>query len=199
MTLRGLAIALALPLLASCANQGVRNNGTLPFAPLYREPTSGPQARLLLRVTQPGGMYVLSTYENAASCSGRREFVRATVQEPERISRQIPAGRVQTVGFLFLRQDNRVCELMMSFEPARGRTYLMRNSVEGERCHVELIDVTSLDNPAAVPHLRRERVGYGRLDNACKPVASTSMPAAPAPTPRPTAPTLDDFRDLLPK
>jgi hypothetical protein len=94
--------------------------------------------------------------------------------------------------------------VIVSFEPVRGRTYLMRSLADTERCRVELLDATSADAPREVPIMRRERNGYGLHDNACKAITSSTIPtpapAAPASgAATPARPSLDDFRDLLPR
>jgi hypothetical protein len=196
------AAGLAAVLLAACAAPSANAPVRITPAPLYSEPAQGNRATLVLRVVHPGGQYTLSTYEQPVSCSQRREFVSSTVREPDRISKQIVAGRLQTVGFLHVRTDRRLCEVIVSFEPARGRSYLMRSTGDAERCRVEIIDATAADAPREVPVLRRERNGYGLHDNACKPITSTGIkpPAAAASAAAaPARPSLDDFRDLLPR
>jgi hypothetical protein len=62
---------------------------------------------------------------------------------------------------------------------------------------VELFDMSNADNPVPEPtRMRRERVGMGLADNACKPLTSTVRSAAPAEA-RPDA--LEPFMDLLPR
>jgi hypothetical protein len=198
-----LGVAAAIALLAACAARtSVNAPVRITPAPLYSAPTQGNRATLLLRVVHPGGQYTLSTFEQPVSCSQRREFVSSTVRDPERISKQVLADRLQTVSFLHVRTDRRLCEVIVSFEPVRGRTYLMRSTGDMERCRVEIVDMTLADSPREVPIRHRDRIGYGLHDNACKPITSTGMvaPAGPAGgAATPTAPSLDDFRDLLPR
>lgn len=181
-------------LLAGCAGPGARPPTA---APPYQAPAHGAQATLLLRVTQPGGQYSLSTFENPVSCSRRRELASGTEREPERVARQVPAGKLQSVSFLYRNTNRQACEVILSFEPARGRTYLVRNVVEAKKCSMELVDITSPNQPAPVPRMQRTRLGYGLLDEACQPITSTAMPA-PAGTATRDEPSLDAFRDLLP-
>lgn len=200
----GHATLLALALLAGCASRNANAPVRITPAALYAAPTQGDRATLMLRVVHPGGQYTISTYEQPVSCSSRREFVSSTVRDPERTSTQVVAGRLQTVGFLHVRTDRRICEVIVSFQPARGRTYLMRSIGDMERCQVDILDATSADAPREAPILRRERIGYGLHDNACKPITSTAM-VSPAPAAggasgtAPARPSLDDFRDLLPR
>lgn len=188
-------------LAAGCAAPGPAPGGPAA-APAYVAPTQGPRATLLVRVVHAGGRYAVSTYEQPVTCSRRREITGGAQKDPERVSTQLAAARLQTLSFMFVRPDTRVCEITISFEPVRARSYLMRSFVEGERCRVELIDATSPDAPAPVQHLRRERLGHGMHDNACRPLANAVMQPAPG-TPSTArdggAPSLDDFRDLLPR
>jgi hypothetical protein len=185
----------AAMLFTGCA--GTRTASSPP-APAYVAPTQGARATLLLRVVQPGGSYSVSIFEQPVSCSHRRAIASGTEKAPERITTQLAAGKLQTLDFLMVREDRQACEIAVSFEPVRGRTYLLRNSVEGTTCRMELIDATSTERPAPVAHVRRELHGYGRLDDACKPLTA-AVPSAPAPAAAAAGPSLDDFRQLLPR
>lgn len=180
-------------LLAGCA--APRAGGPLPA---YSPPTSGPDATLLVRVTQAGSRYVVSAFQQPVSCSGRRQITAGTEHEPERVSTRIAADRLQTVAVYFESADHRrACEVMLSFEPARGHTYLMRNQMDGQQCGADIAEVGAGGNGRPVPSLQRQRRGQNLADEACQPLTSTTLPGTARP--QGGAASLDDYRDLLPK
>ena len=83
----------------------------------------------------------------------------------------------------------------MSFEPARGHTYLMRAQVEQQRCSLNIVDTDEAASNA-VPLVQREILGFGRLDSACRPLTTTTLPRGGSSPER--RPSVDDFRQLLP-
>jgi hypothetical protein len=187
---------IAVVLLAGCAAPANRPHAP---APLYSAPTSGPTARLLLRVNNPGGRYTISTYAQPVSCSQRQEFVSATVREPERIAVNLAANRLQTLAFMHQPNERQACEVIVSFEPRAGKTYLLRGAADAQGCNLELVDASNPERPAAeATRIARERIGFGLVDNACKPITSTARPAAPAANAR-GEDSLGPYRDLLPR
>lgn len=191
--LRRAAAAAVLLLLTACA-ANYRTMNQVPLAPPYVAPAEGARATLLVRVTQPGGHYAVSSFLQPVSCSQRREIASGTATQPERVGTEIPAGRLQTLAFSF-RRDRHICEVSMSFEPVRGRTYLLRGGVETQRCHLEIIDATA-SGTTEVPAVQRDTIGFGKVDNACKPLVSTELPRRAAVGER--RPSIEDFRQLLP-
>lgn len=194
---------LRLPLFAAVLLAGCAAPSTRPVqAPLYSAPASGPTARLLLRVINPGGRYTLSTYAQPVSCSQRQEFVSATVREPDRTTVNLTANRLQTISFMHQPNEREACQVIFSFEPRAGKTYLLRGTADAKGCNIELYDATNPDRPVAeASRIARERVGFGQNDNACKPLASTAAPrsaAGPAANSR-DEDTLGPYRDLLPR
>lgn len=201
---------LKLCLLAAILAAGCN---TLPTAipnqaPLYAAPASGPLAKLLLRVSIPDGRYTLSTFSQPVGCSGRQDFVSSTLKDPERQTVVLSANKLQTISFLHETTDRRTCQVIVSFQPRSGNTYLMRNRSTADSCSVELINATNPDAPSVeASRIKRERIGYGKIDNACKPLISTvTTPSTPAPAgglgppgQAPNAESLDAFKDLLPK
>ena len=189
---------IAVVLLAGCAAPA--NRAYAP-APLYSAPASGPMARLLLRVNNPGGRYTISTYAQPVSCSQRQEFVSATVREPEHTTVRLAANRLQTVSFMHHPNERQACEVIFSFEPRAGKTYLLRGGADAQGCTMDLLDASNPERPAAeATRITRERIGFGLVDNACKPIASTTaaQPAAPAANAR-SEDALGPYRDLLPR
>jgi hypothetical protein len=194
---------LAAALLAGCATQPVKAPSP---APAYAAPTSGPTARLLVRVNHSGGRYTVSSFAQPVSCSQRQEFVSASVREPERQAFTLGANRLQTLSYMQQPNDRQACQVIVSFEPRAGKTYLMRNTADAQGCGVELVDASDLEHPALErSRMVRERIGFGLNDNACKPILSTSVPvptgaaAAQAPGSRAKDDSLAPFRDLLPR
>ena len=196
---------LRLPLIAAVLLSGCATAPTKPAAPapLYSPPTSGPTARLLLRVINPGGRYTISTYAQPVSCSQRQEVVSTTVKEPERTSMTLAANRLQTISFMQQPNERTACQVIFSFEPRAGKTYLMRGASDVQGCSIELYDATNPDRPVAeTTRMHRERIGYGQNDNACKAITSTAAPR-PSSAPGSAQPArgedaLAPFRDLLP-
>ncbi len=184
-------VALALgACVANPAKPGARFPG-------YEAPAAGPTARLVVRVNNPGGHYTVSTFEQPVACTKRREFVSATALQPESATFALVANKLQTLSFLHIRPDRRGCEIIVSFEPRAGNSYLMRNTATAEGCQVELFNATDA-NAAVVERtrIRRERIGMGLDENACKPLTSTvTRPAAGSAG---SGNALDPFIDLLP-
>ena len=192
--LAGLVVATAL---AACVTQPLNPEVAVPH---YLAPASGPTARLMLRVSQPGGRYVVSTYEQPVSCSQRREMISGTVHEPERQTFTIAANKLQTLTFMYARPDRQVCQIIFSFEPKAGSTYLMRNTANAEGCQVEMINATNVDAPLVErTRVARDRLGWGLNDNACKPLLSAAPRSAPAGAATAPANSLEPFKDLLPR
>lgn len=192
---------LAAILLAGCAAPPARPPAP---APLYTAPTTGPTARLLLRVNHPGGRYTVSTFAQPVSCSRRQEFASATVREPERQTVTLAANRLQTLSFMHQPNERQACQVIFSFEPRAGKTYLMRSAADAQGCNVELVDATNPERPALeASRINRERIGFGLNDNGCKPITST-LPGTATPARAPAAAarqedTLGPYRDLLPR
>lgn len=177
-------------MLAGCAAPG---GGPLPA---YAPPAAGAEAALLVRVVQSGSRYVVSTFQQPVSCSGRRQIAAGSEREPERVSTRLAAGRLQTLAAYFESADHRrACEVILSFEPAKGHTYLMRNTLEGNQCVAELAEVGA--NARAVPTLQRQRRGLNLAQDACQPLTTTALPGTARP--QSGAGSLEDYRDLLPK
>ncbi|TWO71042.1 hypothetical protein FN976_12020 [Caenimonas sedimenti] len=168
MVLRFVPPVLALVLTAGCV--------TVPPAPNYTPPTGGPSARLLVRTLHPGqGTVSISTFEQPVACSRRQLLERTTAAEPARSEFTLRANRLQSLSFVYMRNDRRACEVIVSFQPKANGRYLMRNRAGGDGCSVELIDATNPDQPADEPStLRRERVGLAATDNACRPLTSVT-------------------------
>jgi hypothetical protein len=170
--------------------------------PAYAPPASGPAARLLVRVNHVGGLYSVSAFEQPVACSHRRQFVASTAREPESQAFTLAANKLQTLSFTHLRADKRGCEVIVSFEPRAGNTYLMRNTATAEGCSVQLFNTSNADAPVVErTRIRREKVGFGRIDDACKPLTSTiPRPAAGANGRDPGKPddALEPFMQFLP-
>jgi len=185
--------------LAACGTSPIPPQAT---APVYAPPTTGPAARLVVRVNHVGGRYTISTFEQPVACSRRREFAASTAREPESQAFTLTANKLQTLSFTHVRADRRACEVIVSFEPRAGNTYLMRNTATAEGCGIELVNVSNSDAPVAErTRIRREKIGFGQVDNACKPLTSTvSRPAAGADARVPGRPDggLEPFIQLLP-
>lgn len=193
-------------LVSGCANQPTQPTQPAQPAAVYVPPSSGPVATVLLRVNHLGGRYTVSTYEQAATCSQRRQLLSGSVPQPERQQRVLAANRLQTLSFMHVRDDRQSCQVIRSFEPRAGKTYLMRSTASKDGCTLEIIDATNPEQPSQeATGIARERTGLGLNDNACKPLVS-SVPgtAAPKALNLPGAagqgtPSLEPFRDLLPK
>jgi hypothetical protein len=173
-------------------------------APGYQGPTSGPSARLLVRVSHPGGRYSVSNFDQPVACTHRREFVSATALEPASATFELVANKLQTLSFLHVRPDRKGCEVIVSFEPRAGNSYLMRNTANAEGCRVELFNTTNADGAVVErTRIRRERIGMGLADNACKPLTSTvprtGQSAAPDASGEGRPDALEPFLDLLPR
>lgn len=195
----GLCVCIAS--LTGCAQNTNQFGGA---APLYAPPTNGPTAKLLLRVQHPGGRYTISTYEQPIGCSHRQEFVSATVREPERQAVVIAANRLRTISFMHVLENRQACQVILSFEPKAGATYLMRNFADAKGCNIDLINASNPEQPVRESSaIERERVGLGLIDNACKGLASTT-PARPpkgigtAASSGTKPDSLESFKDLLP-
>lgn len=189
--LRSAALALAAAALSACVANPPKPSAS---APAYTPPGSGPVARLVVRVNHVGGRYAISTFEQPVGCSLRREIASATAREPMSQTFNLVANKLQTLSFLHVREDKRTCEILLSFEPRAGSSYLMRNSATAEGCSVELFNTTNPDSSVIErTRIRRERVGVGLSDNACKPILTTVRPKGDAP-----AGALDPFIELLP-
>jgi hypothetical protein len=190
--------------LAATVFAGCVSNPPLAQAPLYISPTSGPTARLLLRINHTGGRYTVSSFAQPLGCSHRQEFVSATVREPERQIVTLPANRLQTLSFMHVRDDRQSCQVIVSFEPRAGNTYLMRNTADAKGCTVELVNASNPEVPMQErSRIVRERVGMGLNDNACKPLTSTvsvlpAKGAAPEVRGASAVDSLEPFKDLLP-
>jgi hypothetical protein len=138
------------------------------------------------------------------SCSRRQEFVSSTLREPERNAVNLVANRLQTLSFMHQPNERQARQVILSFEPRAGKTYLMRSMADAQGCKVELVDASNLERPALeASRINRERVSFGLNDNACTPIASTAAPRPAAPSePAAISPgedTLGPYRDLLPK
>ena len=188
-----------MALLAGCAENPAKPPATTSS---YTAPSGGPTARLLVRVNHLGGRYSISTFDQPVGCSLRREFTSATAREPESQAFVLAANKLQTLSFLHVRADRQACEVVLSFEAKAGNTYLMRNIANAEGCRVELFNATNADAPTVErTRIRRERVGMGLNDNACKPLMSTVRPrdAAGSPDSRDAKlDALEPFIQLLP-
>jgi hypothetical protein len=139
-----------------------------------------------------------AAFAQPVSCSQRRDVVNASHKDPERISTGITSGKLQTLAFHFIRQDRKTCQVLLSFEPKAGKTYLMRNVADSEGCRSELLDITNPDAAKAEPsRMHREPTGFLQADNACKPLTST-LPDSARKGVDARANPLEGFRDLLP-
>lgn len=167
--------------------------------PAYVPPSGGPVARLIVRVNHVGGGSAISTFEQPIGCSLRREIARTTAREPLSQTFNLVANRLQTLSFLHVREDKRGCEILLSFEPRAGSTYLMRNAATADNCSVELYNTSNPDSPVVErTRIRRERIGLGLSDNACKPLLTTVRPQGAAQGRDTPAGALDPFIELLP-
>lgn len=181
--------ACAALLLAACAT-GDRTLNQVPRAPAYVPPQQGERATVIIRVDEPHGHYVVSTFEQPVSCSKRHEITSGTETTPGQFQTALVAGRLQALSFSY-RESRTTCEVTIAFEPLRGHTYLVSARVEGQRCALGIADPYGRPG-TRVPILRREPVGFARASDACRPVASTALPGAAE---RPAS--IDDFRQLL--
>lgn len=194
--LRSAALALAAAALPACVANPPK---PLASAPAYAPPSGGPLARLTIRVNHVSGHSTISTFEQPVGCSLRREIASVTAREPVNQPFNIVANRLQTLSFLHVGADKRTCEILFSFEPRAGNSYLMRNAATSQGCRVELFNTTNPDSPAVErTGIRRERVGVGLNDNACKPLMTTVRPRGPAEGRDAPAGSLDPFIELLP-
>lgn len=190
------ALALVAAALSACVANPPKPQASVPA---YAPPGSGPVARLLVRVNHGGGRSAISTFEQPVGCSLRREIIGTTAREPMSQTFRLVANRLQTLSFLHVREDRRACEILLSFEPRAGGTYLMRNAATAEGCSVELFNTTNPDSPVVErTRIRRERVGLGLSDNACKPLMTTVRARGPAEGRDAPAGSLEPFTELLP-
>ncbi len=186
-------LVLGTMMLSGCAG-----NPMTPEVLSYAPPATGPTAKLVVRVDQGAGRYVVSSFDQPVACSRRRQFVSAAGRDPGRHEFVLAANRLQTLSFLHVRDDKQACEVILSFEPRNASTYLMRNTATAKGCTVELFNSTNADAATIERTLiRRERVGMGSRDSACRPLTSTVQPRnPPAGSQRPDY--LEPFVDLLP-
>ncbi len=182
---------LAGLLLAGCATQA-----PAPL-PAHMPPTAGPQANLLVEVLNTDDRYVVSTFEEAGSCSGRLQIAAGTQRDPERMSTRIAAGRVQTLAVYFEAPNQRQgCEVLVSFEPHSGKTYVMRNARDTHACTLSVREVDAAGDRLPVRIVQRERRGSHWPDNACTRMTTAALESAASGD---GPGSIDDYRDLLPK
>lgn len=215
-------MVLLLPLLGGCPTvppaagttaSTVTSTATSPAArsasARYVAPTQVPTAKLVMRGTnlQAGDVYVVSVYDDAENCKGRRiAGAGNNVRSPTTVP--VAAGAITTVEFMLVKAakpetptKRDACMVRWSFTPDAGKSYLVAGNAIPTGCSANLIDAT---NPDAM----RQAAGVVRRNvqnSTCLPLAQARAGAGSAASQstgeavlRPEA-TSDDLQGLIGK
>lgn len=177
---------IATVLLAACAG------GPQVVAP-YRAPTSGATAKLIVKASVgPVARFQLLSFSDAQHCTGAQLVATQADLVGDVTFALLRAGQMST---LSLRTTGGMqCEVIASFLPRAGRTYLLGAVDRGGRCGIQLDDITA-DKAAEGSFVPRtpQRGGCVAQSNLEK-IMLTQAPASG----KTAAPSLDDFKDILP-
>lgn len=179
-----MAGAVATALLAACAG------GTQVVAP-YRAPTSGATAKMIVRASVgPATRFQLVSFSDAQHCTGGQLVASQADLVGDVAFAQLKAGQMATLSFHTL--AGMQCEVIASFLPRAGRTYLLGAVDRGGRCGMQIDDITAGKMPEATFVSRTPQRGGCVAQNNLEKIMLAQVPA------NAKAPSLDDFKDILP-
>jgi hypothetical protein len=152
------------------------------------------------------GIYSFLTYDDADTCSGPKLI---STNHPKYAAPRAPmettvrAGRVTSLKYVII-EGMMTCEIPVSFFPRAGHAYLARSVSQGGRCSLTIDDVTDKGHPR--PELSFVPRKRNSFDGKCVPLPdggrslaaqAKSLPQETAQMRRESAPSLNDFKDLL--
>lgn len=177
---------IAVALLAACAA------GTQVATP-YRAPASGATAKLIVKASVgPVARFQLVSFSDAQHCTGGQLVATQADLVGGVTFALLKAGQMSTLSFRTI--AGMQCEVIGSFLPRAGRTYLLGAVDQGGRCGIQLDDITVNKAPEASFVSRTpQRGGCVAQDNLEKRMLTQVTANAKSSTP-----SLDDFKDILP-
>lgn len=180
-----MAAALCIAALAGCAAP-VQNYAR------YEAPAAGPKAKVTFKaLLGPNSRYQLLTYDNPQNCSGAR-----LVAASGDAAAPMTTVRADAMATFSVRiQAGGTCALATTFLPRAGHSYNLTSVEGGGRCSLLVDDTTATGSPH--PELSAVSRLPSRRDGTCAPLAAPLRAGAQGDA-RTPAPTLNDFKDILP-
>lgn len=181
-----MAGGIATALLAACAG------GARVVAP-YRGPTSGPSAKLIVKASVgPVAHFQLVSFSDAQNCTGAQLVATQADLVGGVTFALLKAGQMSTLSFRTI--GGMQCEVIASFLPRAGRTYVLGAVDRGGRCGIQLDDISAGKVAEATFVSRMPQRGACVAQPNLEKIMLTQAPASG----KTAAPTLDDFKDILP-
>lgn len=140
---------LALALLTACSTPPPASQDTAA-PPRFTSVSGGPTARLISRVKIEGSnfaAYAVNVLTGTEDCSGRQTLGAGRPgTTPPLPTVQIAAARLTTLEFVGVTADRKSsCMVRWSFLPTAGKSYLLQNGFDGQRCTSLVLDATDPD------------------------------------------------------
>ena len=145
--------------------------------------------------------YSVYTYEDAHTC-GKPMLIGSGNSSKQLPSSTLRAGPLATLRLFAADKSRRSCQVLVSFYPARQRTYIFATTQDTSGCAVRVIDATDGENLRGVKMFRRtlQRGACAPLDTTRgTDESSEGMEGAERQGPAvPSGGSLDDLKGLLP-
>jgi hypothetical protein len=177
---------IATALLAACAG------GSQLVAP-YRAPTAGATAKLIVEASVgPAVHFQLVSFSDAQHCTGGQLLATQADLVGDATFALLKAGHMSTLSFRTT--AGMQCEVIGSFLPRAGRTYLLGAVDRGGRCGIQLDDITAGKAAETTFVSRTPQRGGCVAQNNLEKIMLAQAPS----NGKAVAPSLDDFKDILP-
>jgi hypothetical protein len=182
-----IAGAIATALLAACA-------GATQVAAPYRAPVSGATAKLIVKASVGAATrFQLVSFSDAQHCTGGQLIATQADLVGDVTFALLKADQMSTLSFHTV--AGMQCEVIGSFLPRAGRTYLLGAVDRGGRCGIQLDDISGGGKAPEATFVSRTAQRGGCVAQAN--LEKTMLAQAPA-NGKAAAATFDDFKDILP-
>jgi hypothetical protein len=182
-------------LLASCASKPP----TQTTVASYVAPTSGALATLQIRSNQVAGLGVISSFADQRACKGTRMITNTRASQNQlKASTSVQADEPASLWFAYMAPGNRLCNVALTFKPAKDKNYLAYVNVTELGCGMVVQDITDPLDPKAEPSRFQRTFVSGGLDAAHCTATDVDAQISKARRPNLSGLRMEDLKALLP-